>query len=111
MAKYGTSRLRGRPKKNTVQRVVPEMEVSQLTKIIVGDKEKMEDIIPDRSQDPITLNWVGEHRTHKTKWESEDLYRERFLRGEFKVRSSIAMDRNQLFIKYNEEGDIEYKPF
>lgn len=50
-------------------------------------------------------------RGYKDKWEIEKEFREKYLNGGLKVRESMVLNIDQKFLKYNDSGDIEYKPF
>jgi hypothetical protein len=56
-----------------------------------------------------TLKWVGKNRDHKTKWEEEEKFRERFLKEGLPVRKcTVVSPRN--YIERVSDQDLQYMP-
>jgi hypothetical protein len=56
-----------------------------------------------------TLNWVGKHRTCKSKLEEEEKFRQRFLQGKLQVRKCTVFSPRG-YIERISDQDIKYMP-
>jgi hypothetical protein len=96
---YGGDVKRGRPKG-------PSSGTKALRK---QSKEKQEELLHPKLG-VVKTTYRVKFRAHKNPWEEEKLFRDEFLRGEFKVTKSWVLAPEGYLIK-SFDWDATYQPF